>query len=207
MTQLFDDTLDIKEQTAAEKAIITSALNLFIIHHEDTISVTQLIKAAGTTKSNFYKYFSSKEDVYAAILLTDELALTPILKDLRVYGSVADLLQQYLKFRIQHIDKYRVLVRLERHLLEKNKDLQRLDQWQAMRRRHVDEFTAIVEAKTSRFKPVDRENIRFYYGLVWSIASGVAALSESDFFHELILDRRGFTRFLLESVGNIGDDK
>lgn len=207
MTQLFDEKLAIKEQSAAEKAIVTSALNLFIIHHEDTISVTQLIKAAGTSKSSFYKYFASKEDVYAAILLADELALTPILKDLRVYGSVADLLQQYLKFRIQHIDKYRVLVRLERHLNETIKPVERFEQWQALRRVHVDEFSAIVEAKASRFKPVDRENIRFYYGLVWSIASGVAALSESDFFHELILDRRGFTRFLLESVGNIGDVK
>jgi AcrR family transcriptional regulator len=195
------------EQTPVEKALITSALNLFIIHHEDTISVSQLVNAAGISRASFYKYFANKDDVFAAILLSDEMSLTPLLRDLRVYGTVSDLLEQYLKFRIQHIEKYRVMARLEKHLLQSNCNQTRFLQWQSLRREHVDEFSSIVESKMSRFKPVDKENIRFYYGLVWSLAAGVATLSESDFFHELILDRRGFTRFLLESVSNVGDIK
>jgi len=202
---MLDENYTIQEQTPSEKALITSALNLFIIHNENTINATQLIKASGVSKAIFYRYFANKEDVYAAILLTDEIALTPMLKDLRVYGSVSDLLEQYLKFRIQHVEKYRVLVRLEKHLLDKKCDLVRFKQWQVLRRQHVDEFTSIVESKLSRLKTIDKENIRFYYGLVWSIANGLANLSESDFFHELILDRRGFTRFLLDSVASIGE--
>ena len=97
------------------------------------------------------------------------------------------------------------MVRLEKHLLDKKCDLVRFKQWQVLRRQHVDEFTSIVESKLSRLKTIDKENIRFYYGLVWSIANGMANLSESDFFHELILDRRGFTRFLLDSVASIGE--
>lgn len=197
----------IQEQAPSEKALITSALNLFIIQHEDTISVTQLIKGAGISRSVFYRYFSSKEDVFAAILLTDELALTPLLKELRVYGRVSELLREYLKFRIQHIEKYRVLVRLERTLLNQECDLLRFRQWQTLRRQHVEEFTDIVESKLSRLSPVEKDNVRFYYGLVWSIANGVANLSESDFFHDLIQDRRGFTRFLLDSVESIGEIK
>jgi AcrR family transcriptional regulator len=202
---MLEETIELQEQSPSEKALVTSALNLFIIHHEKTISVTQLMKAAGISRSIFYKHFANKEDVYASILLADEMSLTPMLKDLRVYGTVSDLLQQYLKFRIQHVEKYRVLTRLETHLHEKKCECDRFKYWQTLRRQHVDEFTSIVESKLSRFKPIDKENIRFYYGLVWSIASGVSSLSESDFFHELILDRRGFTRFLLESVSNIGD--
>ena len=202
---MLDINYKIQEQTPSEKALITSALNLFIVHHESTINASQLIKAAGVSKAIFYRYFANKDDVYAAILLTDEITLTPMLKELRVYGTVSDLLEQYLKFRIQHLEKYRVLVRLEKHLQENKCELDRFKQWQVMRRQHVDEFTSIVESKLSRLKPIDKENVRFYYGLIWSIANGMANLSESDFFHELIQDRRGFTRFLLESVGNIGD--
>ncbi|WP_196157888.1 TetR/AcrR family transcriptional regulator [Reinekea sp. G2M2-21] len=204
---MLEDQFTIAEQSPSERAVITSALNLFIIHHENTINVAQLMKAVGVSKATFYKYFANKEDVYAAILLTDEMALTSMLKDLRVYGTVSDLLEQYLKFRIQHVEKYRVLVRLEKYLLEKKCELPRFTQWQLLRRQHVDEFSSIVESKLSRMKPIDKENVRFYYGLVWSIANGVANLSESDFFHELILDRRGFTRFLLESVSSIGEGK
>lgn len=202
---MMEETQLIQEPSASEKALVTSALNLFIKHHESTINVTQLIKAAGISKAIFYKHFANKEDVYAAILLNDELSLTPLLKDLRVYGTLSDLLEQYLKFRIQHVEKYRVIVRLEKHLLEKECDQARFKQWQALRRQHVDEFTTIVENKLSRLKPIDKENTRFYYGLVWSIANGMVNLSESDFFHELVLDRRGFTKFLLDSVAQIGD--
>ena len=202
---MLDINYKIQEQTPSEKALITSALNLFIVHHESTINASQLIKAAGVSKAIFYRYFANKDDVYAAILLTDEITLTPMLKELRVYGTVSDLLEQYLKFRIQHLEKYRVLVRLEKHLQENKCELDRFKQWQVMRRQHVDEFTSIVESKLSRLKPIDKENVRFYYGLIWSIANGMANLSESDFFHELMQDRRGFKRFLFESVGNIGD--
>jgi AcrR family transcriptional regulator len=202
---MLEETQLIQDPSASEKALVTSALNLFIKHNEKTINVTQLIKAAGVSKAVFYKHFANKEDVYAAILLNDELALTPVLKDLRVYGTLSDLLEQYLKFRIQHVEKYRVIVRLEKTLMDKECDLLRFKQWQALRRQHIDEFTTIVENKLSRLKPVDKENTRFYYGLVWSIANGMVNLSESDFFHELVLDRRGFTKFLLDSVAQIGD--
>lgn len=197
----------INEPGPSEKTLITSSLNLFIIHNESDITVSQLIKSTGVAKSTFYKYFESKDDLYAAILLSDELQLTPLFNRLRVYGSVSELLEEYLAFRIQHIDKYRVLTRLERALLEKGSECERFLQWQVLRRQHVDEFTSIVESKLPKSKTMDAENIRFYYGLVWALASGVASLSESDFFHELILDRRGFTRFLLESVNSIGKIK
>jgi len=197
----------IQEQNPAETALITSALNLFIINNEDSISVTQLIKAAGISRSVFYKYFGGKDDVYAAILLTDELTLSPLLKDVRVYGGIADLLEQYLKHRIQQVEKYRVLMRLERNLQSGGCTLPRFQQWQLLRRQHADEFSAIIESKLARTKPIDRENLRFYYGLIWSLASGVVHISESDFFHQLILDRRGFTRFLLASMRSLGDIK
>jgi len=197
----------LQKQNPAETALITSALNLFIIHNENSISVTQLIKAAGISRSVFYKHFGSKDDVYAAILLSDETTLGPLLKDARVYGGIAELLEQYLKHRIQQIEKYRVLMRLEKHLQDADCTLERFQQWQLLRRQHADEFSSIIESKLARSKPVDRENIRFYYGLIWSLASGLAHVSESDFFHQLILDRRGFTRFLLASMRSLSDIK
>lgn len=201
---MLNQNFSIQEPSAAEKALITSSLNLFIIHNEKKITVTQLVKSAGVAKSVFYKYFESKEDLYSAILLNDELQLSPIFNHLRIYGTVSELLESYLNFRIQHIEKYRVLARLEQTLMEKNCSCERYLQWQVLRRQHVDEFTGIVESKMPKSKPIDSENIRFYYGLVWTLAAGFSQLSESDFFHELILDRRGFTRFLLESANALG---
>ncbi|MEJ2072260.1 MAG: TetR/AcrR family transcriptional regulator [Reinekea sp.] len=205
MTSKLNDAYVIQEPSPSEKALITSALTLYSIHQEKNISVTQLVKAAGISKSVFYRYFANIDDVYAAILLTDELQLTPILKELRAYGTISDLLKHYLRFRIRHIEKYRLLIRIEQYLSDKNCDVPRYAQWNNLRRQHMDEFMSIVESKLSRTKVMDREQLKFYYGLVWAMASGVANLYENDFFLESIQDRRGFTQFLLESVSSIGE--
>ena len=46
---------------------------------------------------------------------------------------------------------------------------------------------------------------RFYFGFVWALANGMASLSESDLYHELIQDRRGFVRFLTDIVAEAGE--
>ncbi|MEJ2042054.1 MAG: DUF1285 domain-containing protein [Reinekea sp.] len=205
MTSKLNDAYVIQEPSPSEKALITSALTLYSIHQEKNISVTQLVKAAGISKSVFYRYFANIDDVYAAILLTDELQLTPILKELRAYGTISDLLKHYLRFRIRHIEKYRLLIRIEQYLSDKNCDVPRYAQWNNLRRQHMDEFMSIVESKLSRTKVMDREQLKFYYGLVWAMASGVANLYENDFFLESIQDRRGFTQFLDSILQQISD--
>ncbi|MFT5009203.1 MAG: AcrR family transcriptional regulator [Reinekea sp.] len=201
---MLTSSLSIKAQNPAETALIGSALNLFTIHNENSVTVTQLIKAAGVSRSVFYKHFANKDDVYAAILLTDELAVSPLLKKIRASGSAGELLEQYLKYRIQFVKKYRVLMRLEKHLQATDCTLERFVQWQLLRRQHVDEFAAIIELDLAHLKPLERDNARFHYGLLWSLASGMAHITESDLFSELIRDRRGFTRFLLDSVSSLG---
>jgi len=204
---MLTSSIAIQPQSPAETALISSALNLFTIHNENSITVTQLIKAAGISRSVFYKHFANKDDVYAAILLTDELAVTPLLTNIGASGGAADLLEQYLKYRIQFVKKYRVLMRLEKHLQATDCTLARFVQWQLLRRQHVDEFAAIIELDLAHLKPLERDKARFHYGLLWSLASGMAHITESDLFPELIRDRRGFIRFLLDSVRTLGGPK
>ncbi len=194
----------IKEQDATEKALLTASLNLFLIHDENNISVTQLAKAAGVSKATFYKHFSNKEDLYSAILLMDELELTPVLRKLMRSGSIAELLKAYLNYRIQHLDRYRVLIRLEKKLENSCKAVRFL-QWQQLRKHHITDFNAIVESKMSNEQAANSQDFQFYYGFIWTITSGLAHLSESDFYHELISDRRGYAKFLLDMINTIGE--
>lgn len=196
----------IREPNPSEKALISTALNYLMKNSNKQVTVSHLMKAAGVSRATFYKYFASKEDLFAAILLQDEHELTPILSRLRVYGSLPDLLESYLSFRVQHIDRYRILVGVEKEL-NRSTELPRYQQWLQLRRQHVDEFTRIVRSKLAKSQDIDEENLRFYYGLVWTLATGVAHLSEQDFFHQLIVDRRGFVKFLLETVNLVGSRK
>lgn len=198
---------DIREQSSAERVLTSTAFNLLIKHQEKSLSVSQVIKAAGVSRSSFYKYFASKEDLFAAILLAEEVSISPMLYKLKSFGSVSDLMKAYLNYCIQNIEKYKLLAQIERNLQAHPNVNERYEHWKSLRSSHVDEFSSIIQSKLPKDNQLDSENIRFYYGLVWSIASGVAQLSDSNYFHELIADRRGFSKFLLESVATIGEVK
>lgn len=206
MSNQFQNT-EIREQGSSERALISTAYNLLIKHQEKPLSVSQLIKVAGVSRSSFYKYFASKEDLLAAILLSEELLIRQMLTKVQSYDSVSDLMKAYLNYCLQNIEKYKLLSQLERDLQYHNEKINRYEQWKSLRSCNVDEFTRIVQSKSTKSNQLDSESIRFYYGLVWSIASGVAQLSDSEYFHKLIADRRGFSKFLIESVSIIGEVK
>lgn len=200
-----EDDLTIQEASPSELALIASAMNLFSIQDEASVTVTQLIKTAGISRSLFYRHFASKEDVYAAILLRDELALSSKMVDFKEIDSAGELLSEFLRFRVQQIKRYRLLFRLEKHLTDHESDLPRFRQWQALRSVHLETFSTLLNERLSSNSPINYpEQAQYYYGLIWSLATGVAQLSETDFFQELIQDRRGFNRFLLDALVKIG---
>lgn len=203
---MLEEELIIQEPSPSELALIASAMNLFMIRDETTVTVTQLIKAAGVSRSLFYRYFASKEDVFAAILLRDEIAFNTKMMDFKSIESTGELISEALRFRIQQIDRYRVLLRLESHLVSSASDLPRFKQWQSLRKAHIEAFSELItQLKLSGKSVRSQEQARYHYGMIWSLANGVAQLSETDFFHELIHDRRGFNRFLLDTLKTVGD--
>ncbi|MBU2863298.1 TetR/AcrR family transcriptional regulator [Reinekea marina] len=196
---------DLHDQEPVESALIATAFNLLVKHPEKPLSVTQVIKAAGVSRASFYKYFSNKEDLFAAILLSEELAIHGLIKQMSHEHSAGELLKNYLNYCIQNIKKYKLLGQLETILQKNNETIERFTRWKLLRASHVDEFSAAIQSTLPAEHKLDEENIRFYYGLIWSIASGVSHLTDSDYFHELIADKRGFSKFLLESVYTIGE--
>ncbi|EAR09744.1 TetR/AcrR family transcriptional regulator [Reinekea blandensis] len=201
---MYHDETSIEEPSASESALIASALNLFTIHDESTINVTQLIKAAGVSRSLFYRHFSGKDDVYAGILLRDELSISLKLQELETSRSCGEIMREFLRFRIHQIERYRVILRLEKHLNALDPDLPRYRQWQVLRRRHAQEFKDLIQQSLADKPEHAQDSAHFYYGLIWSLANGVAHLSDTDFFYELLQDRRGFHRFLMESLERVG---
>lgn len=198
-------SVEVKVQSPAEKALITSALNLFVIQNEVHVSVSQLLQVTGISKATFYKHFANKEDLYAAILLNDEMSLSKLLKDIKTYGNVSQLLSEFLKYRIQQIEKLRLLTRLEKHLRNANSDVDRFLQWKLLRQSHYQEFVAIIQAKNEDEHALDRETINYYYALIVVLTRGLSDLSESEHFQELVSDKRGFIQFLLNSIEKTGE--
>lgn len=169
---------------------------------EDSVSVNRLIQTAGISRSVFYHHFSGKDDLYAALLLSDELGIGEMLHRVRRNNDMAALLRECLKFRIQQIDKHRLMMRLEAKLAGDNSNLDRYRQWQRLKRNHMALFTEIAGELLNL--DADSDDLRFLYGLVWTLADGLASLRDNELYHELIQDRRGFSRYLMDTITLIG---
>lgn len=207
---MFRPIASVSDQHPTEVAILSSALNLFMLVGEDQVSVTRLIQTAAISRSVFYHYFSGKDDVYAALLLNDELGLSPLFKKCRESPElgIAHLMREFLNYRLQSIDNYGLFLRLESHLHATDCGLERFGQWQRLRRNHVEQFTDLARRQWGVESHQDDDDLRYLYTLVWLLADGMVSLRNNPMYLELVQDRRGFKRFLTrlaEQAGNRGE--
>ena len=96
-----------KEQRISE--IVGAAARLYKTHSFEEISSSLIAKEAGFTRSNLYKYFSSKEEIFLAFLM----------QDMRLWS--ADLLKTCRRRKITSIEKFasvwvKIMVKHQRFL-------------------------------------------------------------------------------------------
>lgn len=203
---MFRPIASVSDQHPTEVAILSSALNLFMLVGEEQVSVTRLIQTAAISRSVFYHYFSGKDDVYAALLLNDELGLSPLFKQCRESPElgIAHLMREFLNYRLQSIDNYGLFIRLESHLNASDSCLERFQQWQRLRRNHVEQFTELARQQWEVESHQDDDDLRYLYTLVWLLADGMVSLRNNPMYLELVQDRRGFKRFLTRLAEQAG---
>ncbi|MEP4545817.1 MAG: TetR/AcrR family transcriptional regulator [Saccharospirillum sp.] len=203
---MFRPIASVSDQHPTEVAILSSALNLFMLVGEEQVSVTRLIQTAAISRSVFYHYFSGKDDVYAALLLNDELGLSPLFKECRESPElgIAHLMREFLNYRLQSIDNYGLFIRLESHLNASDSSLERFQQWQRLRRNHVEQFTELARHQWGVESHQDDDDLRYLYSLVWLLADGMVSLRNNPMYLELVQDRRGFKRFLTRLAEQAG---
>lgn len=203
---MFRPIASVSDQHPTEVAILSSAMNLFMLVGEDQVSVTRLIQTAAISRSVFYHYFSGKEDVYAALLLNDELGLSPLFKQCRETPElgIAHLMREFLNYRLQSVDNYGIFLRLENHLNTVDCQLERFRQWQRLRRNHVEQFTELARRQWAVESHQDDDDLRYLYTLVWLLADGMVSLRNNPMYLELVQDRRGFKRFLTRLAEQAG---
>ncbi|WP_108127163.1 TetR/AcrR family transcriptional regulator [Saccharospirillum mangrovi] len=200
---MLNTLLPVKDRHPTESAILNSAMSLFLLAGEDVVTISRLIQTAGISRSVFYHHFSGKEDLYAAILLSDEFGFGDLLQRHRRSPDLTTLMRECLKYRIQHLDKHQLLMRLEARLAKEGTELDRYRQWQRLKRNHMALFTEIAAEQMQL--NADSDELRFLYGLIWTLADGLATLRDNELYHELIQDRRGFSRYLMDAVALMGN--
>lgn len=128
---LFHAELSVKAAT-----LLNAALNLYIRVGYNRVSLAQVIKAAGVGRSTFYRYFASKLDLYAAMLLYDELQCQQQLNLLQAHCA-GDSLLAYFRYKTASVAKYQLLSALAHCLGQAQSTLPRYQRWQALRQAQI----------------------------------------------------------------------
>ncbi|MHA7878274.1 MAG: TetR/AcrR family transcriptional regulator [Saccharospirillum sp.] len=181
-----------------ETALLNTALSQLLITGIEPLSITHLVQVSGLSRSVFYHHFSSKDDLLSGLLLADEMGLAEVIKPEIATNSLKGILKSYLKYRLQDIDKYRLIISIEQRLMAVDPAPKRWSDWQRLRKIHADQIRAAAAQNGAHRSNQDQDRLDYYFGLVWALANGVASISNTDAYAQVIRDRRGFSRFLLE---------
>ncbi|AJQ95328.1 TetR/AcrR family transcriptional regulator [Gynuella sunshinyii] len=193
-------TPNVKAQTndPREFQLLNTALNLFIRVGIEKVNLQHIIKSAAQSKSTFYRFFESKNDLMASLLLANEMELSDLLN---THSDPRKLIDAYIRFRLQSFDKYIVITEIERLLEEQGCQLERFLAWKRLRSVQVDMISRTLSSQ--KLDKRGGESPRYYYALIWALIHGTSHLSHNAFFHQLVEDRRGFTRFLSDATNGM----
>ncbi|WLD56659.1 TetR/AcrR family transcriptional regulator [Salinispirillum sp. LH 10-3-1] len=173
-----------------ELTILNAAINLAIRTSADRISMTQIQKVAGVSKATLYQYFAGKLDIWAAILLEEDIERARDAGPL-VRNGDADAWESYFYRLTLHPAKLVVLQKMEQALRQEDPDLPRYKDWLRQRRSYL---SLMVQAAQQH--GVDEMEARQRVAMVWTTLEGWLRLYNEPDFREFCAGRQIFAQTL-----------
>ncbi|MFY0663992.1 MAG: TetR/AcrR family transcriptional regulator [Natronospirillum sp.] len=173
-----------------ELTILNAAINLAIRTSTDHISMTQIQKAAGVSKASLYQYYASKLDIWAAILLEEDIERAEDAQALVASGD-SEAWEGYFYRLTLHPAKLVVLQKMEQALRQENPDLPRYRDWLRQRRR----FLSLMVQAAQRHG-VDEQEARQRVAMVWTALEGWLRLYNEPDFRDFCSGRQVFAQSL-----------
>ena len=170
-----------KEKEQRRKAILRAAQQLFYKKGFRSVTVESIAKQARLSKGTVYLYFSSKEELYAQVLLNEvEKFHEQVNHIVERESSASEMLFDYAHIYADFFLRERELFRILMTFMIHTDDLRFSDEM----RRHVIQTTAqtieiidrIFQYGLSTGEFTCRENIRKSRNSVWGLLNGVISL-------------------------------
>ncbi len=184
-----------------EDLILQQALQLFLAHGEEKVTVEMIADAVNIGKGTIYKHFETKDEIYLRLMITYEEELAEVFQRLDESDSKdrARLAKEYFSFRMRDPEKYALFDRLEHLLTQKPSCKGMVEKLYQIRSANLDKLAASVQGKIDdgTLEPVPPQ---YHILAAWALVHGAVALNDSKFYQSLISDKDDFFSFL----GDIG---
>ena len=190
-----------------EQRILDCALELLLEQPEERVTVEMIADRAGIGKGTVYKHFSSKTEIYAALLIGYESELTSKLQRgvmKSAGGSPSAAARLYFEGRMADPHKDLLFQRLEEKLTVLNLAPESIAQLHSIRRSNQKALIAWTQDQINAGKLRDVKP-EYHILTAWALAQGAIELYHSKFFDEHIDDRQDLVNYITEVAVTMGN--
>lgn len=199
MNDLERATRKAQEFRQREREILDTALELFLEHGEDKVTVEMIADAVGIGKGTIYKHFETKNEIYLLLMIHYEEELANLFAKISEWEDQAQLASEYFRFRISDPKRYQLFDRLEHKVIQDQAVPELVNQLHTIRASNLNTLTNIVESRIAA-GALEDVPASYHIASAWALAHGAVALMESPFYANYIDDKEDFISFLV-SIG------
>jgi len=188
-----------------EELILQCALDLFLEHGEDKVTVEMIADKASIGKGTVYKHFQTKSEIFALLMIQYEKETAGLFQ--RINGKAenpAALARDYFRFRLSNSGKYSLFDRLEAICVKEGKVDTLLAELHTIRSANLEKIMDIINLRISEGRLVDVP-ASYHLGAAWAFVHGVVALYHSEFYKSLFDGDEAFLDYLMDVLLRLGN--
>lgn len=157
--------------------IVSATARLFNNHKFEEITFAAIAKEATFTRSNLYKYFGSKEEIFVEFLILDIQSWIDDFRrscDLDHQYTIEEFANVWVEIQIRH-GRMLKLVSILNTFLEKNITFEKLVEF---KRSLISEITVLSRHLISLFPELNEEKAIMFLNLQFAVASGLIQMCD-----------------------------
>ena len=190
-----------KEKENKKNTILRAARKLFFDRGFKFVTVDSIAAKAGVSKGSIYLYFDSKEEIYAQVLITDNIELN---KNIKIFSTkeapAAELLlefsQIYINYFLDHNELFRILMTFMLQTEQMNLTQEQNTELIRTTNENIKVISTIIQKgiDSGEFTPVI--DLRQAQNAIWGLFNGIISLylfmgnpaKRADRIHSMVKD-------------------
>jgi AcrR family transcriptional regulator len=184
-----------------KNTILRAARKLFFDRGFKSVTVDSIAAKAGVSKGSIYLYFDSKEEIYAQVLITDNIELN---KNIKLFSTkeapAAELLlefsQIYINYFLDHNELFRILMTFMLQTEQMNLTQEQNTELIRTTNDNIKVISTIIQKgiDSGEFTPII--DIRQAQNAIWGLFNGIISLylfmgnpaKRADRIHSMVKD-------------------
>lgn len=184
-----------------KNTILKAARKLFFDRGFKFVTVDSIAAKAGVSKGSIYLYFDSKEEIYAQVLITDNIELN---KNIKIFSTkeapatelLLEFSQIYINYFLEHNELFRILMTFMLQTEQMNLTQEQNTELIRTTNENIKVISTIIQKGMDSGEFVPTIDIRQAQYAIWGLFNGIISLylfmgnpaKRADRIHSMVKD-------------------